>query len=396
MKILRILLLGAIFLSGCKYIFKHEAVRWDVNKFQAAVTAAMNGNAVYNDSLHGLFDLNTSSTDASNMVHIDSTIVNKAKYYTLLIEYPNPLYNRFAVYDTLFRLLLLDKSLNGNLSQKFTGNDLMSFVAVTEKFRSKDSIKLERVNLYMIRNLTVTKTLSTFVSFNDGASVLAQTIDNIDGTTINTSYSCQPANLLALSGDSYSIDLSSGRSRAANSELDIKVLQLIDAYAKQFSPNQLYNKELKNTSEKLDSKNEVPSENEGLVDKQMGFYINLTSQSWRLQKDVYITQYLNKPHKGFLYLNDAQGTSISVIELFYGESSEGLINYPLTQELKKVYVVRFTDKIVAQRNVIRFFEISCSTRKFLAILNSPRLSYDAHMNEYQDMINSFTIDCHNN
>ncbi len=395
MKLLRILLIGAVCLSGCRYFSRNEPVKWDAHRFQAAVLAAMNGDAVTNDSLHGLFDLNTSSTDASNMVHIDSTIVNKAKYYTLLIEYPNPLYNRFAVYDTSFRLLLLDKSLNGNLSQKFTGNDVMSFVAVTEKFRSKDSIKLERVNFYMIRNLTVTKTLSTFVSYEDGKSILAQSIDNIDGTTINTSYSCQPTNLLALSGDSYAVDLSSGKSRAANSELDIKVLQLIDAYAKPFSPNQLYNKELRNTSEKLEVNNEIPSENEGLVDKQMGFYINLTSQAWRLQKDVYITQYLNKPHKGFLYLNEAQGTSISVIELFYGESSEGLINYPLAQELKKVYTVRFTDKILVQRNFIRFFEISCSTRKFLVILNAPRLSYDAHMNEYQDMINSFTIDCHN-
>ena len=393
MKLLRLILIGTFFISGCRYFNSHEPERWDVNKFQAAVIAAMNGSAQYNDSLHGLFDLNTSSTDASNMVHIDSTFINKTKYYTLLIEYPHPLYNRFAVYDTSFRLLLLDKSLNGNLTQKFTGNDLMSFVAVTEKFRSKDSIKLERINLYMIRNSTVTKTLSTFLSFNDGTSQLTQSIDNIDGTAINTSYSSEPPKLLALSGDSYAVDLSSGKSRAANSELDIKVLQLIDAYAKEYSPNQLYNKQLEKVSKKEDTTAEASSANEGLVDKQMGFYINLTSQAWRLQKDVYITQYLNKPHKGFLYLNDAQGASISVIELFYGESSEGFINYPLSQELKKVYTVRFTDKILVQRNYIRFFEISCSTRKFLVILNAPRLSYDAHMNEYQDMISSFTIDC---
>jgi hypothetical protein len=327
------------------------------------------------------------------MVHIDSTFINKTKYYTLLIEYPNPLYNRFAVYDTSFRLLLLDKSLNGNLSQKFTGNDLMSFVAVTEKFRAKDSIKLERINLYMLRNSTVTKTMSTFISFDDGKSQLTQAIDNIDGTTINTSYSCQPSKLLALSGDSYAVDLSSGKSRSANSELDIKVLQLIDAYAKPYSPNQLYNKQLENVAKKEDTTAGAPSASEGLVDKKMGFYMNLTSQAWRLQKDVYITQYLNKPHKGFLYLNEAQGTSISVIELFYGESSEGFINYPLSQEVKKNYTVKFTDKILVQRNYIRFFEISCSTRKFLVILNAPRLSYDAHMNEYQDMVSSFTIDC---
>jgi hypothetical protein len=393
MKLLRYILIGAFFISGCRYFTNHEPERWNVEKFQAAVTAAMNGSAQYNDSLHNLFDLNTSSTDASNMVHIDSTFINKTKYYTLLIEYPNPLYNRFAVYDTSFRLLLLDKSLNGNLSQKFTGNDLMSFVAVTEKFRAKDSIKLERINLYMLRNSTVTKTMSTFISFDDGKSQLTQAIDNIDGTTINTSYSCQPSKLLALSGDSYAVDLSSGKSRSANSELDIKVLQLIDAYAKPYSPNQLYNKQLENVAKKEDTTAGAPSASEGLVDKKMGFYMNLTSQAWRLQKDVYITQYLNKPHKGFLYLNEAQGTSISVIELFYGESSEGFINYPLSQEVKKNYTVKFTDKILVQRNYIRFFEISCSTRKFLVILNAPRLSYDAHMNEYQDMVSSFTIDC---
>jgi hypothetical protein len=393
MKLLRFLFIVVFILSGCRYFGKHEPERWDAKKFETAVTAAMNGDAAYNDSLHVLFDLSTSSTDASNQMHIDSTTINKTKYYTLLVEYPNPIYNRFAVYDSSFRLLLIDKSLNGHLSQKFTGNDIMSFVAVTEKFRSKDSIKLERINLYMIRNSTVVKTLSTFTSFIDGSNELSQTIDNIDAATINTSYSCQPSKLLALSGNSYSIDLSSGKSRAANSELDIKVLQLIDSYSKPYSPNQLSMKDMRSTANKTDGKSDTLLANEGLINKQMGFYMSVPSESWRLQKDVYVSKYLNKAHKGYLYLHDAQGTSIWVIELYYGESSENLINYPLDQVIKKVYTVRYTDKILVDRNYIRFFEISCATRKFLVILNAPKLSYEAHMNEYQDMISSFTIDC---
>ena len=394
MRLLLLLILAVFLLPGCKYLQKEKQEQITVQKFQTLVMAAMNGDKEMNDSLAGLFDLSVPLATNYNSLIIDSVTTEKRlKFYTLLIEYPNPFFNRFAIFDTSFHLLLLDKSLNGNLKQTVIGNNIITFLVISEKFKSKDAINLERVNLYFAKKDSAVKSLSTFLSYDDGTVQLKQSIDNIYGNIINTNYDFKPKKLLTFTKNSFQVDTITGKATSHVTVFDDKVEELIQAYKKKYSDKQIIDK--KTALESVEKQAAVDSVHEysNVQEKKAGFSLTLPPEGWRTQKDVYITRQVKKARKGIIYANDGQGATISVVELNDGETAEDCINYALDQEVKKFYTVRFTDKILIQRSYFRFFEVSCLSKKYLIIFEAPKLSYEAHLQEYQDIINSFGIDC---
>ena len=116
---------------------------------QSLVQSAIDSNSTSNNELSGLIDYGLPLNKNYNSLKVDSIKLNSGEvYFFVLLEYPNPVYNRFAVYDTSLALLLLDKSLNGNLSAEAITLSGKQFIKVNEGFISKDVLVLNRLSLY--------------------------------------------------------------------------------------------------------------------------------------------------------------------------------------------------------------------------------------------------------
>ncbi|HVO75968.1 MAG TPA: hypothetical protein VMT35_18235 [Ignavibacteriaceae bacterium] len=173
--------------SGCKSpeqkISKPEV---DASGLRQLIVLATNGSKIANDSLAGLVDQST-SVQAFNELKVESIQATPAKkLFTVLIEYPNPLYNRFAVYDQSMNPLLIDKSLNGWLSMEPLTVDSVRFVKVMESFNSKDILEFERLSLYKIENDSVYLALRIFTKFKEPTSINTQKIQKFNRDTILT------------------------------------------------------------------------------------------------------------------------------------------------------------------------------------------------------------------
>jgi len=153
------------------------------------IAQAMDGNREANVELKGLVDTELISRKDFNSLRIDSGLVNNKYYYSVLLEYFDPLLNRFAIYDDELRLYLVDKSLNGNLSAQWTAKENRNFVFVQERFLTKDVLSIDRLSIYELYDTTaglVYRSISRLVKDKDTST---QTIENISADFIITKIS---------------------------------------------------------------------------------------------------------------------------------------------------------------------------------------------------------------
>ena len=118
------------------------------NALQALVESAVNKDKKANDSLSNLIDFDVDNNIPYNSIKVDSFYLDSLKYFSVLIEHPNPLYNRLAIYDTATNCYLIDKSLNGKLSFEFIELQNLKLLKVIERFISKDTLSVARLSLY--------------------------------------------------------------------------------------------------------------------------------------------------------------------------------------------------------------------------------------------------------
>src|ERR1035437_716100 len=118
-KFIILTIISLLFIGCNKTIRKEQRSSLTENILKEIVIKAINGERLYNDSLGGLIDYSLPQNSNFNAIKIERIItpVNKT-FFALLIEYPNPVYNRFAVYDAALHLILMDKSLNGKIGLK--------------------------------------------------------------------------------------------------------------------------------------------------------------------------------------------------------------------------------------------------------------------------------------
>ncbi len=377
--------------SGCG---GPEKKLFSVPSFQEAILRAMRGDAHANDTLSQLFDLSIPVNPRYNSFTIDSFSVKPGKrVYTVLLEYPNPFYNRFAIYDSSLNLLLLDKSLNGNLTQARFEQTKVPFIGITESFRSKDNIQLERLTLYGVKKDSAVVALRIFLKYDDSTSLLTQKLDRAQPEVITMNIEAKPEKLLKQRIARYVLDTTSMTFHGDGKPFDEAVENLILLYKKKFSDDQIFDKKgalasIGNLAPPDSGKNYSNA-----ADKRAGFSITLPPAGWTTEKNIFISSQLKKPMRGTLYSNSAEGAKIAVIEIPSSEMAEAFVNYQLDLSATKNYSVRYTEKIPFKRSFLRFFEYTCVSKKYLMIFEAPQTSYKTYGGEYEQIINSFNIDC---
>ena len=324
-----------------------------------------------------------------NSIKEDTFSFGGKRYYSILAEYPDPTYNRFAIIDTNYNLLLVDKSLNGYLSESMVKTDHLSFIRVEENFLSQDVLGLQRVSLYSVDDEGEAQLVfRTFTELREPDITYKQDIVQIRPKEINTIiYSTDPAKSDINTGqDLFLFDVNTGKFISNDAVFDDFVFSEVNSYSSETNKPQIISRE-----SYLRQRGITPSEK--TTPHKLGKFSMPLSDEWNEVKDVKITGLLKHPEPGTKFINNHYGAEISVIQIPPNDSAESYISYPLENVSAGNYRVRFSEKVSGGKYFYQFFEYSCGKEKFLLILQTLKTTYDQYKDDYQNLINSFSMDC---
>jgi hypothetical protein len=360
---------------------------------QNLVSRAIAGSTSANDSLGGLVNRQYPVDRNYNNLKIDSL---KSKtgflYYTILLEYPNPAYNRFAVYDTLLQAHLIDKSLNGNISEDKIFTDGLSFIKLSEYFISKDIFNVQRISLYSIDDSTVSRVFRTFTKLAYGNREYTQALDEISAQRIKTSMTSNRYSAIKNKSDIFMFEPEANFYKSSSDLFDKYITGIINR-----SKNKIKNPEIIDEKSIWESLGIDPQAqiNKAHVNSnsESGYSLNL-SEDWKVFKDFNVAEYLNKEFNGTRFLNNSIGTSISVFEIPVTKSAEDFIKFKLDKSITKGnLVMRYTDEIIDGKLFVRFYEFYCENKKMVVMIKGSKYTYEDYKELYSRIINSFSMEC---
>ena len=187
-----IIIILILLLTGCNILNKPAATAPAFNheSLQNLVLKAVSGDTGANEKLNYLVDLNIPVNNDYNNLYIDSLITKKQKkFYIVLLNYPNPIYNRLAVYDTALNNYLIDKSLNGYLGESVLAINDKWLVKISEGFLSKEVLQVKRISLYEINDSAADLCFRTFTKLVVPPAVYTQKISEFSEDRITTELS---------------------------------------------------------------------------------------------------------------------------------------------------------------------------------------------------------------
>ncbi len=187
-KNLLIILFALLFLYSCSEKPKEEEPEKINGKILSKlVEEALWGSEKANYRLSGLVKPDTPPPDEYNQLKIDSVVTKEGiKFYSILIEYPNPLHNVLAVYNENLLLYVLDNSLNGNIVTEWKNISGKLYLIASENFVSKDLLKLSRISLYSMINGKFYLVFHSFTKLDKAGKIYQQSIENINDNKIVT------------------------------------------------------------------------------------------------------------------------------------------------------------------------------------------------------------------
>lgn len=322
----------------------------------------------------------------ANHIEIDTVILNGKKFYTILAEYPNPLYNRFAILDSNSNILLIDKSLNGYLIENILRMKQVQFIQIEENFISKDSLNLKRISLYSVINPGYAAlVLRTYTELKGPKITYYQKLTQFTPEEILTKISStvQSKSELIDSSDKFLFDAEANKYFSSGSKFDSFVITFVANFIS------------KNHNPTIAGSNSLiqPPENIKHEEHEAGKFSIPLSDQWDEIKNVKVSHLMKKLVTGTKYINNQFGAEITVIQLPENDSSENYINYMLVNVSRGNYKVRYSEKIEDGIYYNQFFEYSCDSEKFLLILQTLKSTYETYRSEYQNLINSFSMGC---
>lgn len=180
------LLLSIFVFPSCskkdKIVIKEDPI---LKSFIAMVNRAVEGDSETNSKLSNLIDINKPILKPQKKI-IDTIRLNYDLYYYVLLQYSNPEYNRFAIYNKNFNLYLLDKSLNGEIDVQRIIKDNKVFIGIQENYLSKNVFVLQRYSLYTDFKNYISLVFRTFLSLTHPYGSIKQVITNFSRDTIYT------------------------------------------------------------------------------------------------------------------------------------------------------------------------------------------------------------------
>jgi hypothetical protein len=288
-------------------------------------------------------------------------------------------------------MYLIDKSLNGYISESVINLKGKHLVKISENFLSKDILQVNRISLYQINDTSANLCFRTFTKLVEPKITFNQKITEFSAELIKTELSSTKPSPITGKTDIFAFDNAKNKYQDTGSTFDNFIIDRIKNYKSNSDKPEITDRKSLYASIGIDTDLDT-IKNTGNINNSKGYTLTLTD-NWKTLKDISITNFLKTSLKGTRYINDAIGASISVIALPEGDSSDTYIDYKLTNSAAGKYRVRYSEKIVSKKDFIQFFEYTCGTKKYLLILTSSRYTYDKYKDDFNNIINSFSINC---
>lgn len=390
MKYLLIILSSLYIISGCSKNSNEPETTIKGKRLKQLVEEALWGSVDANSELSDLVNPKMPSPDKSNKLAVDSSkIISGDKLYSVLIEYPDPRYNVLAVYDDSLNLLLQDNSLNGNIVVKWENLSGKLYLVASENFLSKDILKLSRISLYSTENKNVDLVFRTFTKLEKADKIYKQYVENVTSIAIVTRITSNADFVLNNTSDTFKFSSFSNKYSSSDDNFNQFVLSEVKNANWPLEKAEL-------TPDTIVQQTIIPeavqqSPSEFLTDVH-GFQITL-NKNWSQPIRIGVTDNLISKLEGIRYINEKLGAQFTVIELPTGSNASQFVKYKFTHVSQGNYRVRSTDLLNSGKNVIQFFEHSCSNKVYILILQAPKYTYDKYKNSYNEISNSFFIEC---
>ncbi len=389
-KNLLIIFFALLFLYSCSEKPKEEGPeKIDGRILNKLVEEALWGSEKANYRLSGLVKPDTPPPDEYNQLKIDSVVNREGiKFYSILIEYPNPLHNVLAVYNENLLLYILDNSLNGNIVTEWKNISGKLYLIASENFVSKDLLKLSRISFYKMINGRFYLVFHSFTKLDKAGKIYLQSIENINDNNIVTRLSSNQKTKLNNKKVTFNFNSSEHKYISEKDVFTIFILSEIKSAKWIIEKPELKLETIKKKEQPIKQ-----TQTTEYTDVELkGYQITLNSD-WNNPIGIAVTDHLISRLEGVRYINDKIGATITIIQLPEGSTASQFVKYKFGKPTKGDYRVRSTKIIESGKNYIQFFEHSCANKTFILLLQTPKYTYDKNKQTYNEIVTSFFIEC---
>ena len=348
----------------------------DNSKLRTLITEAITGDQEANDDLKGLLSTKHAGKSDYNQLTIDGFKLNDKQYYSVLLEYPDPTLNLFAIYDNELNLYLLDKSLNGNLSVEWATSGSRLFVFLQERFLTKDVLSLDRLSIYEVFDETASLIYRSLSRFAERDDISYQTVELITKAFIVTKVSGLKDMAIDNQTDTFYFN--------SNTKEYFSKWNLFNKYVKQ----QI--REFGWVTVKPQIQSDMLEEGNTLI--RQGYRIDIGSD-WEEIPSFSEDKLLIKSLVGTKFINRSLSSSFTVLEIPTGKNAEDYSPYSFEKPTTGDYQIKSTAVYDSGNNYSQIIEHKCGSKKFLLLFECPKTIYTQKKKIFDQIISSFTIKC---
>jgi len=382
-------ILFLLFLAiSCKEEIKETPFVVNGQTIYTLIKNTLNGDENSKKVLEGLFTFDA-ELKTFNKIQIDSIEINNSNYYTLLLENQNPVYNLFAIVDKDLNLILKDESLNGYLNLNFKKSGSRRFAVITEYFNSKDFIQLTRISYYSLEQYSSDLVYRQFTTIKTANKEADQVVSVISDTAIITSIFYPASKTSKTSKDVFSFDVANNKYVSDKNLFDSLVYKEVRSLNIQTKNPQITDAE--SILRFFNGKDPNVSTHQISVSEN-DFEMVLDS-TWKNIGSITISNIVKQKLNGLKFISGKMGAEISVAAIAPTDSAENYFNEVLKNRDETKNVIRFSDKLIDNKNIYQLYEFSCPTKKILLILETPKSTYELNKAHYEEIIKSFLIKC---
>lgn len=373
--------------SACTDKVDETTFVFNGQSFYQLVKNSINGDANSKKIIDGLFTFDA-KLNTFNKIEVDSIEINNSDYYTLLLENQNPVYNLFAVVDKDLNLIIKDESLNGYLNLNFKKSGSRRFAVITEEFNSKDVIQLNRISYYSLEQYSSELVFRQFTKIITPNKEVEQVVSVISDTAIVTSISYPTLKNKKTSTDVFKYNVAIDKYVSDKNLFDSLVYKEVRTLNIQTKNPQITDAE----SILRFFNGGVVSHSNQLSISENDFEIALDS-TWNKVGNITISNLVKHKLKGIKFISGKMGAAISLAAIRSTESAEDYFAEVLKNQSEENNGIRYSDKLIDNKNIYQLYEFSCPTKKILLILETPKSTYELNKVHYEEIIKSFLIKC---
>lgn len=367
---------------------KNEPKVFNGKEFNRLVNGYLNGDSASTAITGFLFNNADANLIKVNELLIDSISISAdTKFYYLILEAQNPAYNLYTVIDNKMNVHLKDNSLNGHLNSQIQNIDGKRIHIIEESFTSQDTFKVQRTSFYDFTNSTVSLIFRTITAFNFGNSTITASVETFNDQKILIDFNNFNSPSFDLKEDEFIFDATTKKYISENNFLRNYALEQINKYKSRKTLNDITDK---SSFEKIFYGADNNKVSTAIFNTDYSIFL---TDDWKEFENFSISKYLKKEFKGNRYVNQKLGASISIIKLPERDSAEVYIDLELSEKKNLSNAVQFGTLAETGKLNVSFYEYSCGEKKILLIFESPKYTYELNSNTYEEIINTFKINC---